>query len=159
MFKMSETVFIGNARQCFYRQCFLQEVLDTVSQEYETVFTGKSDGFLQGMPDCFAGNARDCYYRKCQRQCFYRECQTVFLQGMSDSVFMGNIWLFLQEMSENVFMWNGRHCFTWSVCFYRECQTQTFYGECEAKLLFLEGLLDSICFKQHVSFAFSASFF
>ena len=45
----------------------LQEVMDTVLQEYETVFTEKSDGFLQGMSDCFAGNARDYYYRKCQR--------------------------------------------------------------------------------------------
>ena len=90
MFKMSETVFIGNARQCFYRQCFLQEVLDTVPQEYETVFTGKSDGFLQGMPDCFAGNAR-LFCRECQRLLLQEMSETVFLQGMSDSVFMGNI--------------------------------------------------------------------
>ena len=107
VFKVLETVFIGNAGQCFYRQCqamfyrkcwtlfyrnmrlFLQESQMDFYRECQTV--------LQGMLETIiTGNVRDSVSTGNVRQCFYGKYLTVFLQ----------------EMSENVFMWNGRHCFT-----------------------------------------------
>ena len=87
---MLGNVFTGSVGQ-FYRnmRLFLQESQMDFYRECQTV--------LQGMLETIiTGNVRDSVSTGNVRQCFYGKYLTVFLQ----------------EMSENVFMWNGRHCFT-----------------------------------------------